>query len=375
MKDGLENIDEIFKQAFDGFEANVDPSVWTNVENSISSGSGVSSTPQVDPSTVAGFAGKSLAIKMIAGAAILGTVATSAYFIPNLFEEETTIAENVVADEHVIEAAEEPVLTIIEENNVVIDNDVVDEKEIVSDHNLAVEPNKLERQGNTNTTNGNENSAQQDEQGFAAAVTPEDPIKNSVVVKPAPKLIKPIKVEELTKLAVNINVDASKGKAPFTVQFDALGNSEQYFWDFNNDGSDESSEESPVYVFSEEGTYTVKLTGIDTEGNSKVAYTRIIVEKDYSSSIQTPLQNVISPNGDSENDILKVRGKNISKIQVQIVDSKGKPVYFMNSLDDVWDGRDQSGNLLIQGQYYMTVIAIGKDGVRHIKKTVINLFN
>ena len=55
------------------------------------------------------------------------------------------------------------------------------------------------------------------------------------------------------------------------------------------------------------------------------------------------------------------------------MDSKGEPVYFMDSLDDVWDGKDQSGNNLIQGQYLMVVVAVGTDGEKHVKKQVINL--
>ena len=31
MKKELKNIDEIFKQAFDEFEADVDPSIWNNI--------------------------------------------------------------------------------------------------------------------------------------------------------------------------------------------------------------------------------------------------------------------------------------------------------------------------------------------------------
>ena len=91
MKDGLENIDEVFKQAFDGFEANVDPSVWSNIQSSISSGSGGNSTPQVDPSAATGVVGKSLALKIVAGVALVTTVATSVYFIPGLFENEETV--------------------------------------------------------------------------------------------------------------------------------------------------------------------------------------------------------------------------------------------------------------------------------------------
>ena len=37
MKKELKNIDEIFKQAFDEFEADVDPSIWNNIQNALDS--------------------------------------------------------------------------------------------------------------------------------------------------------------------------------------------------------------------------------------------------------------------------------------------------------------------------------------------------
>jgi len=37
VKKELKNIDEIFKQAFDEFEADVDPSIWNNIQNALDS--------------------------------------------------------------------------------------------------------------------------------------------------------------------------------------------------------------------------------------------------------------------------------------------------------------------------------------------------
>lgn len=371
MKDGLENIDKIFKQAFDGFEANVDPSVWSNVQNSISSGSGGSSSLQVDPSTIVGV-GKSLALKIVAGVVIVGTIATTAYFVPNLFKGETSvIAEKVLTNGDLVELTEEVIAPTTEiKNKVSEENSSTSNEETV---NLSVEANKAEKQeavSNNGKTNEVSviNSETSTETSSVDNSSTQTTTKNITSSKPQTE--PSIKKEEAVNIDVIINVDRVKGKAPLTVQFDAIGNGIQYLWEFSDDS--EEFGESPIHIFSEERTYRVKLTAQDIHGNTKVVYKTIIVEKDYSSSIQ-PLQNIFTPNGDGENDFIKVRGKNIKGIQVQITDMKGKQVYFMTSMNDVWDGKDQNGNYLPQGQYLMTVFAIGNDGIEHTRNQVVNL--
>ncbi len=381
MKDGLENIDEIVKQAFDGFESNVDPSVWNNIQQSIASGSGGSSTTQVDPSTVAGVVGKSLAVKIIAGVALLGTVATSVYFIPDLFkDEEIAITENIVIDDNLIET--------VEETNVAIEELEGKEKEIVSGNVVSetvknntindIEPSKIKQtidtglEGDSNNETSSDKNAEKSDLSMSNSLASQ---KNPIIKKTTSKLDNPAGAEKLVKLSVNINVDVIKGKAPLTVQFDAWGDGvEQYIWDFGDGSEEVLGEDSPEHTFINEGTYTVKLIGQGIGGESKATYTRIIVEKDYSSSLE-PLQNIFSPNGDGLNDFIKIRGKNINRIQVKITDSKGKVVYFINSMDDKWEGKDQGGSYLIQGQYIMSGMAIGNDGKKHPIKQFVTLRN
>ena len=378
MKDGLENIDELFKQTFDGFESNVDPSVWSNVQSSIGSGSGGSSTPQVDPSVVTSIAGKSLAVKIVAGVALLGAVATSVYFIPDLFKDkENVVVENVTTDEETpIDVIEENEAVIAEEtSNDQVTNSIVDVGNTEESNSvITVETNVLESEANISINDEQVNSnVEASTEAKSEATTKQE--LSTTKTNNSVKKNSPVKVDEPVDFSVKLNADVIKGKAPLTVQFDAYGEGvEQYFWNFSDD-SDEEVEESPIHIFQSEGTYSVSLTGLDKYGNTKKVTQVIIVEKDYSSLIHTPIQNQISPNGDGENDILKVRGKNIEKISVRIADSKGNPVYFMKSLDEVWNGKDQNGNALNQGQYYMTIVAIGKDGKKHTERTVINLWD
>jgi gliding motility-associated-like protein len=370
MKDGLENIDEIFKQAFDGFESNVDPSVWNNIQNSIASGSGGGSTPQIEPSAATSVVGKSLALKIVAGVAIVGTVVTSTYYIVTANKEnKNVVVENVLPEEYSSENVEKSVNSVELENRDQVESDVFNEKPENAVINNSVKTGEQEEQNNNVQENQNNNLSVDNALPNENAKNVVDKKQNETVVVDEKPTQTAVIVEE--KLEVKINANTIKGKAPLTVQFDAYGNGVQYFWDFR-DNSDEVNEESPIHVFQSEGTYNVTLTGIDKNGNSKSVNTTIVVEKDYSSSI-APIQNYITPNGDNQNDIIKIKGKNIDNIQVNITDIKGKLVYFMNSLDDVWEGKDQSGNALIQGQYLITVVAMGKDGKEHVKRSFINL--
>ncbi len=366
MKNDLNNIDELFKKSFDGFEANVDPSVWSNIQSSI--GSSAAS------STAAGIAGKSIALKIVAGVIALGTVATGTYFVSeNMNDKETSIAVNTPLEVEELERERNIVLEdqtkeIIEEQAVeiaLVEEGIENNSKSVTE-STKIEPLKASENINEEQVVGvtNEEASTINVSESSAETTKSENVKQEESI--------PVEKEDEIKLLVNINVDNVSGKAPLTVQFDAMGEgAESYFWDFR-DGSEKVNGDSPLHIFEEEGTYRVVLSGIDKYGNTKDSYKTIIVEKDYSSSLQK-LANVFSPNGDGVNDFIKIRGKNIEKVQVQILDSKGGLVYFLNSLEDVWDGKDQSGNRLVQGQYYMIGSAIGNDGKKHNIKQAVNL--
>ncbi|WP_440947811.1 NosD domain-containing protein [Methanosarcina sp. T3] len=82
----------------------------------------------------------------------------------------------------------------------------------------------------------------------------------------------------------NFNSNVSSGNAPLTVQFN---DTSQYAtgrnWDFENDGTVDSSTQNPVHVYSTEGTYTVKLTAINANGT---------VSKTATITVYAPAQSV-----------------------------------------------------------------------------------
>ena len=85
-----------------------------------------------------------------------------------------------------------------------------------------------------------------------------------IAITSLPKLIFPVS---------NFSVNVTSGYAPLSVQFTDLSeNATSRNWDFENDGIIDSTEETPVYVYTNPGTYTVNLTAINTNNtDSKTA--------------------------------------------------------------------------------------------------------
>jgi PKD repeat protein len=68
------------------------------------------------------------------------------------------------------------------------------------------------------------------------------------------------------------------GIAPLTVQFtdQSVGNVTGWAWDFNNDGTTDSTEQNPVYTYNDSGVYNVKLSVTASEGNNTKIKTNYI---------------------------------------------------------------------------------------------------
>jgi len=75
----------------------------------------------------------------------------------------------------------------------------------------------------------------------------------------------------------NFTADTTKGESPLEVHFKslALGSPKEFSWDFDGDGHDDSHLENPTHIFTESGTYTVRLAVNSFE------YADTIIFKDY----------------------------------------------------------------------------------------------
>lgn len=76
----------------------------------------------------------------------------------------------------------------------------------------------------------------------------------------------------------NFSATPISGVAPLNVQFNDLsvGNPSSWEWDFDNDGSVDSTEQNPNYTYNEIGTYSVKLSISNSEESDEMTKTSYI---------------------------------------------------------------------------------------------------
>jgi gliding motility-associated-like protein len=371
VKKDLNHIDEIFKNSLENFEANVDPSVWANVSQSIGNTAGAASAS----GTAASGISKSILLYAAASIIATATVVGSVYLLNSNKAEQKVINETTIATQISEENIENQSVIEGKIENVVVEQtntrpNVEESVEPLTEPNHVVVENEIEKkttiEGAVKVTNQTESEVVENKNSTEKKTTTEKPETKENQTQTT------VQKTEVKEFNISIRSNVKKGKAPLDVEFGVSGEGVSYLWDFG-DNTTTSSEETPYHTYKKPGTYKVTLTAIDEDANAKVSYQIIEVEKNKTSKLEE-IQNVFSPNGDGINDIIKIEGENISKFHAAVMDSKGNLVYEWNSIDGFWDGRDNNNNKLSSGTYYLIVTAKGEDGVLHNPKKSIQLY-
>ncbi len=80
--------------------------------------------------------------------------------------------------------------------------------------------------------------------------------------------------------AVNFSSNVTSGYVPLSVQFnDSSKNATEVNWDFDNDGTPDSTERNPVYSYATPGNYTVNLTAINGNGTNSTFVGITVLQK------------------------------------------------------------------------------------------------
>jgi len=89
----------------------------------------------------------------------------------------------------------------------------------------------------------------------------------------------------------DFTADTTYGEAPLTVAFTdaSTGDVSEFAWDFNNDGTIDSTEQNPTYTYALPGTYSVQLTVTGTGGSDEETKT------DYITVTAAPTPTIVEP--------------------------------------------------------------------------------
>ena len=377
MKNELENIDQLFKNAFENYEAHVDASAWNNIQQPIGSSAGNAAAS----SNAASIASKSIFLKVASAIVISSAVVATSIIVYNNYNTPTTpLSENLTPanEEQVvtpITVAETPTTNpeintntnepaIIKEASAEIEK-VTYEKVATTTPSTTEKPtNSSEKVATSSTTSTEKNTSSTTEKANTVTANSTIPSpnnnQNNSVLSPAP-----------TPFVIEVKTNVTKGDAPLYVEFNAEGNATKYKWNFN-DGSKNEEQATVYHTFLKPGTYEVILEAKDKYNQTTSSTIHIEVTSSIKSSL-AEIKKIITPNGDGKNDILKIEGENIESFQVSVLNQNGKPIFEWNTIDGFWDGRDMNNNILPDGTYYISGVAIGVDGVKHLIKQSITL--
>lgn len=103
--------------------------------------------------------------------------------------------------------------------------------------------------------------------------------------------------EEATTPELSIIATPQSGAAPLSIQFSLTSSSplSTYSWDFDGDGSEDSTESEPTFTFPEEGKYLVQVNTTTMEGTPQIATTTISVLAPISISLTALPSSGVAP--------------------------------------------------------------------------------
>jgi gliding motility-associated-like protein len=179
-----------------------------------------------------------------------------------------------------------------------------------------------------------------------------------------------VTVGSVIGVVASATANPSSGVIPLAVTFaNGSTGANNYSWFFGDNTS--SSQQNPSHTYTAQGTYTVILVAwnnnpacADTVTLTIVVYEQIVIV----------LPNVITPNGDGQNEMFKATTSGVTDITGKIFNRWGIVVgEWSGGVNGGWDGKTKSGSLASSGTYYYVLIATGADGKQYEQKGYIEL--
>lgn len=316
-----DNLEDLFRDSFENFEADVNPTVWKNVQTALK-GIGL------------GLIGKML-LNKLGSSAVISIVSSAAAVIATVFVMNgtgTKTNKTTPKEEAKPKVVAETVKPSVDEIKTFLAPEKVEVKE-----NPVVAKNEVEPKNTSGTT------FKKDKKEIEALLS-----DNRIA---------------------SISSNLVAGAVPLILNLSNIGSGKINKWTFN-DGTKAMTGANPVKFFDEPGIYTVILTSTSADG--KTAVDSIKVEAFRNSSIVSN-QREFSPNEDGVNDLFVFNSENIAKMHVTIYDKDAKVVYDFKGTGFKWDGKKQNGKNAESGTYLYLIAADGVDGKKYEQQGKIKL--
>jgi hypothetical protein len=353
------NIEDLFKDKFENFEANVDPSVWANVSQSINSVAAAGSG-----SAAAGISG--IAKVAVITAAVAVTSVGVWYFTKDsdttpTEQEQTTITtqDNLEEDENTVAIVEEDI-QVSDTNDPVIQEymqEIQEDFTAVEISTQSFDPELidiLKENHSTTSTNNNTTSSdsnlQTDDVVTDQSTQEVDASDNetSENEKIQPNVTKKIKTDLVYEVEGADLIFKSGAK-----------NHNKVEWNFG-DGHTATGDEG-THTYEKPGRYNATMTVLG-DNSKKVIDFSINIEGTSEISF---IPNVITANNDGSNDYFYIESTDIEEFLIVIYDmSNGQEVFRSEDPDFRWSGERPDGTVK-EGNYIFKIIAIGSDGAKH----------
>lgn len=360
MKEDLK-IEELFKQKFENFEGNVDPSAWENISQSIGSGAAGGATGAAGG--LSGFAKVAIVIGVAAVTAV-GVWKFSGGSEEETKEDNTTVVsdnnnndQDNATDEIVATDNTNDVVDNGNNDNIVDENDntVVDENNVEESNNIEenIEPdnrNDLSDNGNSNPDNQNNNNDNNPDNEHISNPNDNTDIDNDQEDE-EPVIEKLIIVADPAVNSIEGNVVSFASNTR---------NVDEVYWDLGDGNTATGS--NPEHEYERPGKYTVKVKVKKSARGKTIQKNYTIIVDIVGTSEISEVPNVFTPNGDNNNDYFFIKSKDIKEFKIVIFDmNTQKEVFQSTDVNFKWDGKDYEG-LVKKGRYIYQIYAVGNDG-------------
>ncbi|MEJ2594627.1 MAG: PKD domain-containing protein [bacterium] len=118
-----------------------------------------------------------------------------------------------------------------------------------------------------------------------------------------------------------------------------------YAWDFGDGGS--SSEENPIYTYNQPGDFDIHLRIETVNGCWDTVMGKVAITE----FVKLYIPNAFTPNNDGLNDFFEIKGTPVTDWHLYIYDRWGGQVWSTHNFENLWDGRDYSGNPVPPAMY------------------------